>query len=156
MGTRYSVAPAAKAGINAANSAMWELRAAATLRPRIIEVGIFVSVLPTAAPNFVIARSTALGVTPTNIVGLPDDPGEPAPTAGFAAAWGTAPTFSTTGPWARSALLPLTIGAGVIWTFPQGLILPVGTGATSAIVIANLNASGATLGSFQMYMAWEE
>jgi hypothetical protein len=65
----------------------------------------------------------------------------------------TVPTFATAGPWLRVAGLPLTLGAGLIWAFGDaGLVVPL----SGSMLIANLNASGATLGSFDMYMNWEE
>lgn len=41
-------------------------------------------------------------------------------------AWSSAPTAPTI-PWKR-AVLPATIGAGVIWTFPDGIIVPANGG----------------------------
>jgi hypothetical protein len=154
---RYTFSPAAKAGINAANSVMWLLRPPATCRPRIREIGISVVVAPTTAPNFVLARSTGIGVTPVSVAALPDDPADPAATVLADTSWGTQPTFTTAGPFLRQVALAAAAGSGIIWTFPDaGLILPAGTGATSGLVIANTVASGATLGSFALYVVWDE
>jgi hypothetical protein len=50
-------------------------------------------------------------------------------------AWGTAPTAPTN--FLRRVTLPATIGAGIIWTFPRGLVIPV----SSSIVIWNIGTN---------------
>jgi hypothetical protein len=154
---RYTFAPPAKAGVNTANTVMWLIRPPTILRPRIREIAISVVVAPAAAPTFVLARSTALGTTPVSVAALPDDPADPAANVLADVSWAGAPTFTTAGPFIRQASLAAAAGSGIIWTFGDaGLILPVGAGATSGLVIANTVAAGATLGSFALSVTWDE
>lgn len=152
MSGRYAVAPAAKAGINTANSAMWQIRAGASARLYLRELGVFVASAPTTAPVLVLGRASAVGTSSATVTPLPVDPNETASSTIVDTAWSVAPTFSTTGPWLRLAALPAAAGAGMIWTFDQPIELNVSTG----LVIANLNAAGATLGSFGFYASFDE
>jgi hypothetical protein len=149
----YNVAPANKAGVNTANTVMWQLKGSAARRPRLLELGVFVAVAPTAAPSFALARATAIGTSTASLAGVPEDPADTiASTTVLDTAWSAAPTFTTAGPFIRNTGLPITAGSGVIWTFPRGLVIPMSGG----LVIANLLATGATLGLFGMYANFEE
>jgi hypothetical protein len=153
MGTRYEIGHA-KAGVNTANTVMWALRSP-TRRSWLHELGIFVDTAPTTAPQFVLARNTAGTVTSsTTVVGLACVPEASTATATLDSAWSTPPTFTTTGPFIRRATLPVTAGAGIIWTWGDGLI--INSTITTSLVIANAAASGATLGQFSIYASWEE
>jgi catalase len=57
---RYSVTNT-RPGINTANSAMWQLRAASTQRVFLLELGIFVATAPANAPQIRFNRPTAVG-----------------------------------------------------------------------------------------------
>ena len=153
MATLYSVGNS-KAGVNTANTVMWQLKAAAADRLHIREIGIFVSGAPTTAPLFALARSTALGTSSTSTLGQALDTGDPAATGTLDSAWSSAPTFNTAGPFIRLAGLPVTAGSGVIWTFAYGecIVVPVSAG----LCIANVNASGATVGNMVVYVTWTE
>lgn len=151
---RYTVA-INRAGVNTANTVLAELRAAANARAFIREIGVFNAVLSTTAPRFVLARpnNAPAGGTAGNNPIADDGADGAALTSFFTAGWSTVPTFVNAGPWKKVAGLPLTLGAGFIWTFPGlGLIVPLG----GSMLLANLNASGATPGSFDMYFDWEE
>jgi hypothetical protein len=143
-----------RAGVNAVNTVLAELRASASARCTVREVGISMAVLPTAAPRFVLARPTNTPAGGTNNVPVPHDAADGASLSSFfLTGQTTVPTFATAGPWPKVAGLPLTLGAGLIWTFGgAGLLVPL----SGSLLIANLNASGTTLGSFDMYMTWEE
>lgn len=149
----YSVA-LNRAGVNTANSVLVELRAAANARAVLRQLMVSMAVLPSTAPRLVLARPSNSPAGGTNNVPLPADPADAAALSAFyAAAWTTTPTFATAGPWNHVAGLPLTLGAGFLWTFPgQGLVIPT----SGSLLLANLNASGATLGSFDMAWTWEE
>jgi hypothetical protein len=148
----YASVSVAKAGVNTANTVMWQLKTAAGERARITEVGIFITVAPTTAPQFVLARSTGLGTSTTSIAGTALDPADGASTVTLDTVWSAAPTFTTTGPFLRGMGLPVTAGSGIIWTFPDPLIVAVSSG----LCIANAVASGATLGSMTCYVNWQE
>lgn len=153
MSARYSVS-LNRAGVNTANTVLAELRAAATARIFVEEIGITMAVLPSTAPRFVLARPTNTPAGGTNNVPIAHDAADAAALSSFfLTGQTTVPTFATAGPWLQVAGLPLTLGAGLIWTFPgNGLIVPT----SGSLLLANLNASGATLGSFDIYFKWRE
>lgn len=112
-----------------------EIIAAATPRPKIMEIGIFLAAA--TASVFGLGRPDAAGDTPTGpIAVLAEDEGDPAGTTTTALAWATSPTAPTQ--YIRRIALPATIGTGVIWTFPRGLVIPV----SGTIVIMNIGATG--------------
>jgi hypothetical protein len=106
------------------------------------------------AYNFALGRPAAIGVTPTAntaIVPLPNDTAEPATTVTMAIAWGTAPTTPTNSVYLRRCNLPATLGAGVIWTFQDPILVPV----SSSLVLFLLSAP--TASSFlDYYFTWDE
>lgn len=76
-------------------------------------------------------------MTPTSPQALlAEDPADGASLTTIAAAWGTGPTIPTN--FFRRISLPATIGTGVIWTFPKGLVIPL----NGSIVVWNLSATG--------------
>lgn len=116
-------------------NACLEIRTASTDRPRIMEIGIFLAAA--TASTFGLGRPQAIGVTPTSpVTVLAEDPGDPVGTVQTALAWATGPTVPLQ--FFRRVALPATIGTGIIWTFPRGLVIPV----SSSIVIWNISATG--------------
>jgi hypothetical protein len=75
-----------------------------------------------------VAQSSPLAV-------LAENPNDPTGQSTTAVAWTTAPTVPTT--FFRRIYLPGTIGAGVIWTFPRGLILATSHSLTLWNIAAN-------------------
>jgi hypothetical protein len=118
----------------------------------VLEVGIFVAVAPTTAPDLGLVRMNAVGTGAiTSTAGATHESGATA--AGvLETAWATArPT--RTGTRFRRALLPLTVGAGIIWQLgPNGILIPVSGG----LVLEQVSASGATLGTLNGYVTWDE
>jgi hypothetical protein len=113
-----------------------QILAPATVRPKILEIKI---VQATAtAQTLGLGRPAAIAVTPVNVLFQTHDPAEPASTINGAISWATSPTAPTVflDGWNSAA----TIGVGVIWTFPRGLIVPV----SAAIVIWNITTAVAT------------
>jgi len=115
-------------------AACLEIRTTSTDRPRLLEMGITISAA--TASVFGLGRPQAIGVGPTSpVTVLAEDPADPAATVVTCLAWGTtAPTVPLQ--FFRRVSLPGTIGAGIIWTFPRGLIIPV----SSSIVLWNITA----------------
>lgn len=108
---------------------------------RCLEVGLALSTA--SASSFGFGRPSAASVTPTSpVTVVAEDAGNNA--AGnttTALAWGTGPTAPST--YLRRVGLPATIGAGVLWTFPRGVIcLKGGSGANGSLVIFNLASNG--------------
>lgn len=116
-------------------NACLEIRTAATDRARIMEMGIFMAAA--TASTFGIGRPQAIGITPTSpVTVLSEEFADPAGTVTTALAWGTGPTVPTA--FLRRVTLPATIGAGVVLTFPRGLIIPI----SSSIVVWNITGTG--------------
>lgn len=144
-----------RAGVNTANTVLSELRAASTARAILRQVKITMAVLPTTAPRFVLARTTNSPAGGTSVAGIALDGADAAAlTSHFNTGQSTAPTFTTGGPWIEVGGLPLTLGAGLVWSYPGTLGIVIAT--SGSLVLANLNASGATLGSFDISLIWEE
>lgn len=111
-----------------------EIRASATGRPRIMETGIWLN----AATQSVIGigRPQAIGITPTTPVTVQaEDPNDGAGATQTALAWGTGPTVPLI--FLRRPNIAAAIGAGVILTFPRGLLI----GAAFSIVHWNITAT---------------
>jgi len=119
-------------------AAAWEIRTAATPgRVKIMELGFFLAAA--TASTYGLGRPAAIGITPTTPVDfLVEDPADviAANVALSALAWGTGPTAPAA--FLRRITLPATIGTGVIWTWPRGLVIPV----SSSIVLWNLGTNG--------------
>lgn len=126
---------AARTSSGTTGTAAWELRSTATDRLYVLEIGVFLAAA--TASTYAIGRPAAIGVTPTSpVTVLAEDPAAPAGTGTTALAWGTGPTVPTA--FFRRVSFPATIGSGVIWTFPRGLIIPV----SSSLVLWNAATNG--------------
>lgn len=148
---RYSIA-VNRAGVNTANTVLAELRAAATARAIVKEIGLTIQTAPTTAPRFVLARPSNVPAGGTNNVPIPEDAADGAALTSFIlTGQTTVPTFATAGPWMRTIGLPVTVGGGFLWA-DMNLVVPL----SGSLLLANLNASGATLGAFDMYWVWDE
>ena len=115
----YSISQRTSSGTAA--TAAWEIiSTSAQVRPAILELG-FTQNAGTAGV-FGLGRPQAKGVTPTTPqTSLAEDYNEVAGNTTVAVAWGTGPTVPLN--FFRRISCPATIGAGVIWTFPRGLII---------------------------------
>lgn len=132
----YSLAR--RAVLTTTGAANEEVRTAATDKPYVMEIGIFLAAA--TASTYGIGRPAAIGVTPTTpVTVLAEDPADPAGTVVTALAWGTPPTAPVD--FFRRISLPTTIGAGVIWSFPRGLRIAV----SSSIVFWNLATNSAAV-----------
>jgi len=108
----------------------------ATERAALLEAGIFMAAA--TASTYGLGRPAAAGVTPTSpVVLLAEDPANTASLVNSALAWTTSPTNPTDS--LRRWAAPATIGTGVIFTFPRGLVIAI----SSQFVLQNLAANGA-------------
>jgi hypothetical protein len=118
-------------------AAAWEIITGATPgRAKVLELGLFL--VAATASTIGLGRPAAVGVTPTTPVDfLAEDPNDviAAGVVQSAVAWGTGPTIPAA--FIRTISLPATIGTGVIWTFPEGLVIPV----SSSIILWNLGTN---------------
>jgi hypothetical protein len=141
------------AGVNAANGVLFNLKTAASDRAILREVGMFVEVAPSNAPQFGLMRMNAAGTGAITLasVGLADL-ADGTNSAGLETAWATTRPTVTGGAF-RRAMVPLAVGNGIIFDFTnRPIIVPVSAGLCGVM----LNAAGATLGTLGGYVVWEE
>jgi len=143
-----------KAGVNAANTPMWQLRGGTTKRLRLLEIGLGVKTAPTTAPAFQLVRSTAIGTNSGTGAGQAyDSAGAPAAVGTLDNAWSVNPTLAANA--FRETTMTTTAGGQTFWTFyDDPLWIPAS--ATVGLVIVNTVATGATLGTFVAYCVWDE
>jgi hypothetical protein len=123
---------AVRTGITTTAAACLEIIAASSKRAEILEIGLTLNAA--TASVFGLGRPAAAGAGPTSPVAvLGEDPTITGATT-LAMAWTTPPTAPTN--FLRRASLAASIGAGVIFTFPRGLIIS----ASSSLVLWNLSA----------------
>lgn len=125
--------------VTTTGAAAWDIKAAASNRPAIMELSINLGAA--TASTYGIGRA---GNTPTQtsaVLVQAEDPGDPAGVSGCAVAWSVAPTIPTQ--FHRRVALAGTIGVGIIWTFPRGLVLAAG----ASMLVWNLatNANNANV-----------
>lgn|ERR1700690_2862303 len=110
--------------------AQWELRTGSTNRPKVLEISIIQATA--TAQSLGLGRPQAIGITPVNVLFQADDPGDPASVQNYSLSWGTSPTVPLI--FHRRWNSAATIGVGIVWTFPRGLVVPV----SSSLVIWNI------------------
>ena len=120
-----------------AATAAWEIIAGSTPgNAKLIELGIFLSAATSSV--YGLGRPGAIGITPTTPVDfLQEDPNNllASGVVRSAIAWQTGPTVPTN--FMRRLSLPASIGAGVIWTFPEGIVIP----ASGSLVLWNIGTN---------------
>ena len=131
----YTYAVRTSDGSNAA--AAWEIRAGATPgRVRLMEIGFFL--VAATASIIGLGRPAAIGITPTtpkNFVPYDSNDVIASGVIQSSLAWGTGPTVPAD--FLRRIALPATIGTGVIWTFGDGIVIPV----SKSLILWNLAAN---------------
>jgi hypothetical protein len=110
-----------------------EWRSAASLRPKFLEVSFINSA--STAQTVGLGRPQAIGVTPVNVLFQMDDPAEPASSMNGSLSWATSPTVPLIfhRRWNGAA----TVGVGMVWTFPRGLVIPI----SSSLVLWNITTT---------------
>jgi hypothetical protein len=142
--SRYSLAATKTSG--AAAGMIVQLRTGSARDLRIFEIGVTATTAVSGAIGLI--RPSAVGATFTSTAaGQPEDPSYGAGVAVIDTAATTAPTIGST--YMRQITLPATIGAGVIWTFSNGLVVP--TSASIAIWQTSALAVG-----YAVYFCFEE
>jgi hypothetical protein len=117
-------------------AACWDIKSAATNRPAIMELSANLGAATASSYGFGRAGNVPTQTSPVLVQA--EDPGDPAGVSGCAVAWTVAPTVPAA--FTRRINLPATIGAGIIWTFPRGFVLAVGSSA----VLWNITANSAS------------
>jgi hypothetical protein len=114
----------------------WDVKASASNEPAVMELGIMNGAATACTYGY--GRS---GNTPTQssiTLVVPEDEGRATGLTGCAVSWSVAPTVPAA--YFRRAYLPATIGAGIIFTFPRGIVLAAGG---ASLVQWNIAASTA-------------
>lgn len=135
-----------------ADAPLVAIRAPATEVGRLLELGITLDAA--TVTKIGIARATVVSVTPaTTKPGRNTVPGAPDSATVLVSSWATPPTISTN--YLRQIIIPASVGAGVVWTWPADRPLLIGLGSAIAeIVIANLVAVAPSV--FRYYAVWED
>jgi hypothetical protein len=110
-----------------------EWRTPATVRPKILEISVIQAT--GTAQSLGVGRPQAIGVTPVNVLFQSDDPGDPVSVMNGSLSWATSPTVPLI--FHRRWNSAATIGVGIVWTFPRGLVVPV----SSALVVWNITTA---------------
>lgn len=113
--------------------ASWELRTGAGNRPKVLEVSLIQATA--TAQSLGLGRPQAIGLTPVNVLFQADDPGDPASVQNASLSWATSPTVPLI--FHRRWNSAASIGVGIVWTFPRGLVVPV----SSSIVLWNITTA---------------
>jgi hypothetical protein len=132
----------------AAGAAYCTLHTGANLRSRIQEIGLFVNAATASSVGLI--RPSNTPVATTSVLGLAEEPADPASTINIDTAWSTAPTIGTS--FLRKIGIPATIGNGIIWSWPVGgeLIVPV----SAWLVLWNFGAGAGSV--LNGYVKWIE
>lgn len=116
------------------NNANVELRTTAGVKCRVLEFSL-IQVTGTAS-SYGLGRPAAQGVTPgTTSTFQRDDSADPVCVTTLNLTWGTSPTAPSS--YHRRTNTAATVGVGIVWTFPAGLIVPV----SASLVCFNITAT---------------
>lgn len=135
------VTPAAAAG-----AAYAALRTAAGHRARIRQIDAYVNAATASSVGLV--RSASVGTASTSVLGQAWETGDAAAVSNVDTAWSAAPTAGSV--FLKRYVSPATIGSGVIWTFPAGLVVPI----SSSILLWNYGGSAGS--ALSVTITWEE
>lgn len=122
--------------VTTTGAAAMDIKASSSCAPRIMEVGI--NLAAATASTYGLGRSGNVPTQTSPVILLAENPNDPTGQTGAAVAWSVAPTVPTQ--FFRRISLPGTVGTGIIWTFPRGLILAV----SSSMLIWNLATNSAS------------
>lgn len=114
-----------------------DIKASSSNAPRIMEIGINLTTATASTYGIGRAGNTPTQTGPVNL--LQENPNDPNSQTTAAVAWSVAPTVPAN--FFRRVSLPATAGAGIIWTFPRGLLLAAG----AAMEVWNLAVNSASM-----------
>jgi hypothetical protein len=142
---RYEIGVTKTTG--AAAGLLVQLRAASTTRDlRVTEVGVFASTAVSGEVALVRPSAVGSGFTSSSTgAALDNVSGTGAAVVDTAAT--TPPTIGTN--YMRRIVLPASIGAGVIWTWPTGIVVP----ASGGLVLQQLSTAAVT---YAVYFSYDE
>lgn len=124
--------------VTTTGAASWSAAAAATNEPAVMEYGVINGA--TTASTYGLGRSANTPTQTAPVLVQAEDVDRPAGLTGCAVAWSVAPTVPAQ--FFRRTLLPATIGAGMLWTFPRGIMIAA---AGPQLLNWNLAANSASI-----------
>ena len=109
--------------VTTSGAAVYDVACSTGVRPKLMEFGLFLGAA--TASTYGLYKTSALGTRTSPVALVAEEPGDPA-LAGInlvdcAIAFSAEPTEVANE--YRKIGLPATIGTGVIWTFPRGLVI---------------------------------
>lgn len=122
--------------ITTITSPAMDFKASSTNQPRVLELGIMLGA--GTASSYGIGRSANTPTQTGTTAVIPENPNDPAGQTTGAVTWSTAPTVPAA--FFRRGSLSANVGAGIIWTFPRGLILAA---AGPSLTVWNITANSA-------------
>jgi hypothetical protein len=120
----------------ATTAANVEWRTPSSVRPRVLEIS-YISATATVQ-SIGLGRPQAIGVTPVNVAFQIEDPADVASVMNGSLSWATSPTVPLI--YFRRWNGAATIGVGIVWTFPRGLVIPI----SSSLVLWNITLTVAS------------
>jgi hypothetical protein len=112
-----------------------DIIASAANSPRVMEIAANLGAATSSTYGIGRAGNTPVQTSTTTLQA--ENPSDPAGQTKAAVTWSSAPTVPAA--FFRRITLPATIGAGIIWTFPRGLVLA----ASAALEFWNLAVNSA-------------
>jgi hypothetical protein len=149
--SRYAAAYSKTTG--AAAGPMADIRTATAKDVRVWEIGCFAETAVSGTIGLV--RSTGAGTTPggDNVATAEDISNTRTVATHVYSTYGTEPTQASV--YLRRAVLPATIGAGIIWAFPEGITVPTSTDTATGngLMLRQLSSAAVT---YSIYVVFEE
>lgn len=128
------------------NSALAWLRSTAAKDMRVFEIGVWLESGTVAASVIGLGRPAAISLTPTTLTPQAQDTSAGAASCTGQVAASTKPTSPAN--FMRRFGMPATVGAGIIWTYSRGLVVPTGP---AELVVWNIGASTSVFGGYFTY-----
>ena len=122
------------------------MRSTAGKDMRVFEVAVYMSGGTAAATDVGLGRPAAISLTPTTLTPQAQDTSAGAASCTGQVAASTKPTAPAN--YLRRFGIPATIGSGIIWTFPNGIVVPTGP---AELVVWNIGASTSTFSGYFVY-----
>jgi len=132
--------------VGVSNSALAWIRTTTAKDIRIWEVAVYMSGGTATATDVGVGRPAAISLTPTTVVPIAEDTSAGTATCTGQIAASTKPTAPAA--YLRRFGIPATVGAGVIWSFPVGIVVPTGP---AELVVWNIGASTSTFSGYFVY-----
>jgi hypothetical protein len=132
--------------VGVSNQALAWLRTTAAKDIRVWEIAVYMSGGTAAATDVGLGRPAAVSVTPTTLTPQAEDTSSAAAVCTGQVAAATKPTVPAN--YLRRFGIPAAIGAGIIWTWQNGLVVPTGP---AELVVWNIGASTSTFSGYFVY-----